>query len=120
MVNKRAQKANRIPVHFVDDEKISADTAGSEDERQAQTRSDSDELSPEEIGRESSYEDETEVKRRIDRGQESDSEGGRERADDSDTAGGPSLDKLPERREDQDQGWSELPCLRAQCSTVWK
>ncbi len=87
MVNKRTQKSNRIPVHFVDDEKVEAVEG---------------ELSPEEIGRESSYEDETEVKRRIDRGQESDGEGGRERADDSDTAGGPPLDELPERREDQD------------------
>ncbi len=103
MVNKRTQKANRIPVHFVDDEKVSADIADDENERHAQTRSDSDELSPEEIGRESSYEDETEVKRRIDRGQEGDGEEGRASADDSDTAGGPPRDELPERREDQDR-----------------
>lgn len=103
MVNKRSQKANRIPVHFVDDEKISADETSGENELDAQTRSDDDELSPEEIGRESSYEGETEVKRRIDRGQESDGENGRERADDSDTAGGPPRDELPERREDQDR-----------------
>lgn len=102
MVNKRAQKANRIPVHFVDDEKISADDASGENESDAQNRLDSDELSSEEIGRESSYEGETEVKRRIDRGQERDGEDGRERADDSDTAGGPPRDELPERREDQD------------------
>jgi molecular chaperone GrpE len=102
MVNKRTQTANRIPVHFVDDEKISADDASGENERQAQTRSDSDDLSPEEMGRESSYEGETEMQRRIDRGQESDEEDGRERADDSDTAGGPPRDELPERREDQD------------------
>lgn len=102
MVNKRTQKANRIPVHFVDDEKISADDTSGENESDTQNRSDSDELSPEEIGRESSYEGETEVKRRIDRGQESDGEDGRERADDSDTAGGPPRDELPERREDQD------------------
>lgn len=103
MVNKRAEKANRIPVHFVDDEKIPADDMSDENEHHAQTRSDSDELSPEEIGRESSYEGETEVKRRIDRGQENDNEDGRERADDSDTAGGPPRDELPERREDQDR-----------------
>jgi molecular chaperone GrpE len=106
MVNKRTQKANRIPVHFVDDDKLSAEMADDEFERHAQTRSDGDDLSPEDIGRESSYEDETEVKRRIDRGQEGDGEDGRERADDSDTAGGPPHDELPERREDQDRAGS--------------
>ncbi len=89
MVDKRGQKANRIPVHFVDDEKARA--AGGDD----------DEPGAEEIGRESSYEGETEVKRRIDRGQEE--EGGGTDADDRDTAGGPPRDELPERREDQHQ-----------------
>ena len=88
MADKRGQKANRIPVHFVDDEKMRA--AGGDDEPAA-----------EEIGRESSYEGETEVKRRIDRGQEE--EGGGADADDRDTAGGPPRDELPERREDQHQ-----------------
>jgi molecular chaperone GrpE len=88
MADKRGQKANRIPVHFVDDEKMRA--AGGDDEPGA-----------EEIGRESSYEGETEVKRRIDRGQEE--EGGGTDADDRDTAGGPPRDELPERREDQQQ-----------------
>jgi molecular chaperone GrpE len=103
MVNKRSEKASRIPVHFVDDEKVSAGDLSGEDERDAQNPSGDDELSPEEIGRESGYEGETEVKRRIDRGQESDDEGGQDRADDSDTAGGPPRDELPERREDQDR-----------------
>ncbi|HKQ51488.1 MAG TPA: nucleotide exchange factor GrpE [Pyrinomonadaceae bacterium] len=89
MVDKRGPKANRIPVHFVDDEKLRA--AGGGD----------DEPGAEEIGRESSYEDETEVKRRIDRGQED--EGGDASADDRDTAGGPPRDEMPERREDQHQ-----------------
>ena len=103
MVDKRAQKANRIPVHFADDDKAAAGGASGEHGRTSQTRSGRDELSPEEIGRESSYEGETEVQRRIDRGQEDDAEGGRERADDSDTAGGPPRDELPERREDQNR-----------------
>jgi molecular chaperone GrpE len=103
MVNKRPQKANRIPVHFVDDDKAATGGASREHERHAQTRSEDDELTPEDIGRESSYEGETEVQRRIKRGEEGDDEGGRERADDSDTAGGPPRDELPERREDQDR-----------------
>lgn len=109
MVNKREQKANRIPVHFVDDEKSSAGIANGEKEREAQARSDEDDLSPDEIGRESSYEDETEVQRRIDRGQESDGEGGQESADEADTAGGPPRDELPERREDQDRTGAASP-----------
>jgi molecular chaperone GrpE len=98
MVDKREQKGNRIPVHFVDDDKLSA---GDEFEHDDKTRSDQGDLSSEDIGRESGYEGETEVQRRIDRGQEG--EGGRESADDSDTAGGPPRDELPERREDQHQ-----------------
>ena len=101
MVNKRGQKANRIPVHFVDDEKLSTDEGGGGLDLEAQP--DRDDLSPEEIGRESSYEGETEVQRRIDRGQEGEAGKGKDRADDSDTAGGPPLDELPERREDQHQ-----------------
>jgi molecular chaperone GrpE len=100
MVNKREQKANRIPVHFVDDEKAAAGVAGGGKEREVGARSGEDDLSPDEIGRESSYEGETEVQRRIDRGQEG--EGAQDSADESDTAGGPPLDELPERREDQD------------------
>jgi molecular chaperone GrpE len=106
MVDKRGQKATRIPVHFVD-EKTTTGIAGGENERDAQTHSDQDDLSPEEIGRESSYEGETEVQRRIDRGEEEDSKGGQERADESDTAGGPPRDELPERREDRDQVGSD-------------
>lgn len=96
MVDKRGQKANRIPVHFVDDEQLRPGGAGGDDEPSA-----------EEIGRESSYEGETEVKRRIDRGQEE--EGGDAGADDRDTAGGPPRDELPERREDQHQAAPDNP-----------
>jgi molecular chaperone GrpE len=102
MVNKRGQKANSIPVHFVDDDKTSAgskDAGGVENHAQEGEG----ELPPEDLGRESSYEGETEMQRRIDRGQEKEGAGGKERADDSDTAGGPPRDELPERREDQHQ-----------------
>ena len=99
MANKKGHKTNRIPIHFVDDDKVSK----AEDERATEARSNEDDLSSEEIGRGSSYEDETEVKRRIDRGQEQSDAGGRDRADDADTAGGPPPDEVPERREDQHQ-----------------
>jgi molecular chaperone GrpE len=101
MANKNVHKKNRIPVHFVDDEKVSAAGEPDDVERAIEARSDEDELTPEEIGRASAYEDETEVQRRIDRGPEG--EGERGRADDADTAGGPPRDELPERREDQDR-----------------
>jgi molecular chaperone GrpE len=94
MADKSGQKANRIPVHFVDDEKMRAGGAGGGGEPSA-----------DEIGRESSYEGETEVKRRIDRGQEEEGGG----ADDRDTAGGPPRDELPERREDQHQAAPGTP-----------
>ncbi len=98
MVDKRGQKANRIPVHFVDDEKLRAGGAGSgDDEPGAEDPSDRGGHTPEDLGRESSYEDETEMKRRINRGPED------EGADDRDTAGGPPRDEMPERREDQHQ-----------------
>ncbi|HKC63702.1 MAG TPA: hypothetical protein VKB86_08690, partial [Pyrinomonadaceae bacterium] len=101
MANKKGHKANRIPIHFADDDKVSK--AKQKDERAVEARSDEDNLSSEEIGRGSSYEDETEVKRRIDRGQEDPDTDGHGSADDADTAGGPPLDEVPERREDQDQ-----------------
>jgi molecular chaperone GrpE len=91
MMNKDSQKPNRIPVRFVDDEGKGGGTHGD---------AGAGGLTPEEIGRESSYEDETEVGRRIDRGTEG--PGGRGAADDADAAGGPDPSELPERREDQD------------------
>jgi molecular chaperone GrpE len=101
MANKNVHKKNHIPVHFVDDEKVSAAGKPDQDEHAIEARSDENELTPEEIGRASAYEDETEVQRRIDRGREE--EGARERTDDADTAGGPPHDELPEQREDQDR-----------------
>ena len=86
MMNKERQKTSRIPVRFVEDEqRIAAPEMGAGDD---------EELTPEEIGRESSYEDETETQRRIDRGAEE--------SEDADVAGGPDPSDLPERREDQD------------------
>ena len=85
MMNKDRQKPSRIPVRFVDEEGKGGGPSG---------ESGADDLTPEDIGRESSYEGETEVQQRIDRG----AEGG----DESDAAGGPDPADLPERREDQD------------------
>lgn len=88
MIDESRATPNRIPVRFVDD----ADGAGG----------DADDLTPEELGRASSYEDATEMQRRIDRGGESDAEGSRERTDDADTAGSLPDSELNENREDQD------------------
>lgn len=96
-LNKKEQKANRIPVRFVDEEQAETD------EQQEQTdEAGTDALTSEELGRASSYEDETEMKRRIDRGSADESDTGGSEADESDTAGGPPLSETPERREDLD------------------
>lgn len=113
MVNKRGQRANRIPVNFVDDEQGSSTDTSMDSETTVHARSDKDDISPEEIGRESSYEGETEVQRRVDQGQGTDEPGAGERADESDTAGGPPHDELPERREDQDRQASATPSSSA-------
>jgi molecular chaperone GrpE len=93
MMNKDRQKPNRIPVRFVDDEGKGQGPRG---------EADAGGLTPEEIGRESSYEGETEVRRRIDRGTEGPGARSGGEADDADAAGGPDPSELPERREDQD------------------
>jgi molecular chaperone GrpE len=103
MANKNVPKKNRIPVHFIEDEKVSTAGKPNQDEHALEARSDDDELTPEEIGGASAYEDETEMQRRIDRGQEGESQSERSQADDADTAGGPPRDEMPERREDQDR-----------------
>ncbi|HLL76474.1 MAG TPA: nucleotide exchange factor GrpE [Pyrinomonadaceae bacterium] len=92
MIDENRATPNRIPVRFVDD----AEGAGRDVSRGA------DDLTPEELGRASSYEDATEMQRRIDRGGESDDEGSRGRADDADTAGSIPDSELDENREDQD------------------
>jgi molecular chaperone GrpE len=100
MAGKKRTMPNRIPIHFADEERPapSTDKGDDPDTPEAETGESSD-LSPEEIGRASSYEDETEVQRRIDRGPEENSG----RADEADVAGGPPHDELPERREDRDE-----------------
>jgi len=96
MIDKNRRSPSRIPIRFMDED------PKSERPSKAPGGEDDSELSPEEIGRGSSYDDTDEVKRRIDRGAEQDTEGGRERADDRDTAGGPRHSDLPEHREDRD------------------
>ena len=74
MVKKSRQPRGRIPIRFLDEEgKDGSDAATAPDGEPGDGG-----LTPEEIGRSSSYEDETEVRRRIDRGAEDDSTGGRE------------------------------------------
>lgn len=101
MVNKRGHKTNRIPVNFVDEGDSSTEASAEESGEDTGGQSEQDDLTSEQIGRESSYEDETEVQRRIDRGPESEDSTGQ--ADDGDSAGAPSSDELPERREDRDE-----------------
>jgi molecular chaperone GrpE len=87
MANKDGRKPNRIPVRFVGDEE------GTQPE--ADTQNDSG-LTPEELGRQSSYEDTTEMKSRIEEGQQETGEGS------ADTPGGPDPSELPRSRTDQD------------------
>jgi molecular chaperone GrpE len=92
MIDESRATPNRIPVRFVDE----AEAGEGEASRGA------DDLTPEELGRASSYEDATEMQRRIDRGGERDAEGSRGQADDADTAGSIPDSELNENREDQD------------------
>jgi molecular chaperone GrpE len=102
MVDKKRTTPNRIPIRFADEDS-GADSIAKDDDSNTPDADagGSDNLTPEEIGRASSYEGETEVQRRINRGAEQEGETGR--ADDADTAGGPPRDELPERREDADK-----------------
>lgn len=79
MVDKSKQTPNRIPVRFMDGE-----------EREAETGGGGDDLTPDEIGRASSYDDATEVQRRVDEGE------GR------DAPGSTDASELPRSRNDQD------------------
>jgi molecular chaperone GrpE len=88
MANKDGRKPNRIPVRFVGDEE------GKQPEADAQNDSG---LTPDELGRQSSYDDSTEMKRRIEDGQEQ--ETGEASGD---TPGGPDPSELPRSRTDQD------------------
>jgi len=90
MIDKNRRTPNRIPVRFVDDEARAA-------ERRASSSDDDTDLTPDELGRASSYDDATEMQRRIEQGQQ----GG--------TAGGIDPSELPENREDQDTMRREAP-----------
>ena len=64
MPDKNTRKPNRIPVRFDDEAQ-----AGRGDEETPEVKAGGG-VSPEELGRESSYEEATEVKRRVERGPE--------------------------------------------------
>ena len=83
MTNKDRRKPNRIPVRFVGDE--GAGQPGADDK------------TPEELGRESSYEDATEMGRRIDSGVGQETGEGR-----GDSPGSADPSELPRSRGDQD------------------
>ena len=82
MANKGGRKPNRIPVRFVGDEEGAQNDSG---------------LTPDELGRQSSYDDSTEMGRRIEggEGQETGEGGG-------DTPGSTDPSELPRSRDEQD------------------
>lgn len=99
IADNKGQKANRIPVRFLDEEPMPGKAEDSRGHgRSSGDADDETELAPDEIGRASSYEGETEMQRRIDRADQEE-EG---RADDADTAGSQPLSEMPEHREDRD------------------
>ncbi|HEU4593646.1 MAG TPA: nucleotide exchange factor GrpE [Pyrinomonadaceae bacterium] len=100
MPDKERRGPNRIPVRFVDGESGDEEVSGGGEQNPGEEND--SRLTPEELGRASSYEDETEMGRRINRGDESDEEGGRERADDEDVAGSLDHSELPRSRNDLD------------------
>jgi molecular chaperone GrpE len=86
----KEQSQDRVPIRFVDDESASdAQSAGTD-----QAGEGSEDPSPTEIGRESSYEDETEARQRIE-------EGPNEKPGQESEA--PPLSETPEQREDQER-----------------
>jgi molecular chaperone GrpE len=88
MADKGRQKPNRIPVRFVGDEEGAAPEAGSQNDGG---------LTPEELGRESSYDDATEMGRRIESG-----EGQESGAGESGAVGSVDPSEQPRSRNDQD------------------
>jgi molecular chaperone GrpE len=101
MADKDRRGPNRIPVRFVDGESGDEEVSGGGGDENPAAENDSG-LTPEELGRASSYEDAGEMGRRINRGGESDDDGGRERADDEDVAGSLDHSELPRSRNDLD------------------
>ena len=91
MGEKDRRKANRIPVHFADD-----DAEGGRGEERLEAQG-ADDKTPDELGRESSYEDEDEMQRRIEDGAERESGAGQ-----GDVPGSTDPSELPRSRNDQD------------------
>jgi molecular chaperone GrpE len=87
MADKGGRKPNRIPVRFVGDEEGSKPEAGTPGEN----------LTPEELGRESSYDDANEMARRIESGEAQESGSGETGA-----VGSTDPSELPRSRNDQD------------------
>lgn len=85
MANKGGRKPNRIPVRFFGDEEGARPEAGTPDEN----------LTPEELGRESSYDDATEMEQRIESGE-------------GNETSGPDPSELPRSRNDQDTTVSHI------------
>lgn len=100
LTSKEREMPSRIPIHFIDESESSGDHREDPAEPIRQAAQDEQPLTPEEIGRASSYEGETEIQRRIDRGEEEAEDPSR--ADERDVAGGPQRRDLPEEREDLD------------------
>ena len=91
MGDKDRRKANRIPVRFVGD-----DEEGGRGEEHLEAQGE-DEKTPDELGRESSYDDETEMQRRIEDGEERESGAGQ-----GDAPGSTDPSELPRSRDEQD------------------
>jgi molecular chaperone GrpE len=87
MADKGGRKPNRIPVRFVGDEEGKQPGAGTPGEN----------LTPDELGRQSSYDDSTEMGRRIESGEAQESGSGETGA-----AGSTDPSELPRSRNDQD------------------
>lgn len=86
MTNKDRRKPNRIPVRFVGDEDAGQPGAGNDSGK-----------TPEELGRESSYDDSTEMGRRIEDGAEQETGSGS-----GDAPGSTDPSELPRSRNEQD------------------
>lgn len=85
--NKDGRKPNRIPVRFVGDEEGKQPEAGTPDEN----------LTPDELGEQSSYEDATEMSQRIESG-----EAGETGSGETSVPGSTDPSELPRSRNDQD------------------
>src|SRR5687767_10287452 len=87
MADKGRQKPNRIPVRFDDDEGEKPEAGAANDSG----------LTPEELGRQSSYDDSTEMGRRIESGEAEETGSG-----ESGAAGSADISEQPRSRNDQD------------------